>query len=288
MSEKKLILNADDFGRHELINQAVERGVTQGYLRSATLMPGEPCFDGAVALAKAHPELGVGIHFTLVDGHPVLPPAEIPSLVTAEGKFYPQHNAFVKAYLTGKIDLADVRRELTAQLDKFLAAGLVPTHADSHQHIHILPGIFPVVLDILAAKGIYRVRIPKVHAAFGAFFSGGLADIIGRLGLWTLAAVGKAQARGRGFATPAFFAGKVAGDAVDEQFLLELAQDFPPGVTEVMLHPGMENETLAQISGWDHDYTAEYQASCSAAVGKLLQENDIEPVNYNAVVPVLP
>ena len=196
MSEKKLILNADDFGRHELINQAVERGVTQGYLRSATLMPGEPCFDGAVALAKAHPELGVGIHFTLVDGHPVLPPAEIPSLVTAEGKFYPQHNAFVKAYLTGKIDLADVRRELTAQLDKFLAAGLVPTHADSHQHIHILPGIFPVVLDILAAKGIYRVRIPKVHAALGAFFSGGLADIIGRLGLWTLAALGKPRPGG--------------------------------------------------------------------------------------------
>ena len=283
MSEKKLILNADDFGRHELINKAVEIGVTKGYLRSATLMPGEPCFAGAVALAKAHPELGVGIHFTLVDGHPVLPPEEIPSLVTAEGRFYPEHNAFIKAYLMGKIDMDDVRRELTAQLDKFLSAGLVPTHADSHQHIHILPGIFPVVLDILAAKGIYRVRIPKVYASLSAFFSGGPVDIIGRLGLWTLAALGKLQARRCHFTAPDFFAGKVAGDAVDEEFLQALARDFPQGITEVMLHPGMENNTLAQISGWEHDYVAEYQASCSAKVWQLLQDNDIEPANYRAL-----
>ncbi len=283
MSKKKLILNADDFGRHELINQAVAAGVTKGYLRSATLMPGEPCFAGAVALAKAHPELGVGIHFTLVDGHPVLPAAEIPSLVTPAGKFYPHHNAFVKAYLSGKINLAEVRRELTAQLDKFLAAGLVPTHADSHQHMHILPGIFPIILDILAAKGIKRVRTPQVYGRVRDFFSGGLGDIVGRLGLWTLAAWGKWQAQRRGFATPEYFAGKVAGDAVDEAFLQELARNFPEGITEVMLHPGMENETLAQISGWQHDYVAEYQASCSPEVGELLRANDIEPANYTVI-----
>ncbi len=67
---KRLIVNADDFGRHELINAAVERGVTAGCLRSATLMPGGKAFDSAVAVAKRHTELGVGIHFTLVNGYP--------------------------------------------------------------------------------------------------------------------------------------------------------------------------------------------------------------------------
>ena len=71
--QRGLLLNADDFGRHSLINGAVEKGVAEGCLRSASLMPGEPCFSEAVALAKKYPQLGVGIHFTLVDGNPVSP-----------------------------------------------------------------------------------------------------------------------------------------------------------------------------------------------------------------------
>ena len=58
--QRGLLLNADDFGRHSLINGAVEKGVAEGCLRSASLMPGEPCFSEAVALAKKYPQLGVG------------------------------------------------------------------------------------------------------------------------------------------------------------------------------------------------------------------------------------
>ena len=82
---KQIILNADDFGRHAQINHAVERGVRDGVLRSATIMPGGAAFDDAAALAARTPALGVGIHLTLVNGNPVLPPAEIPSLVTEAG-----------------------------------------------------------------------------------------------------------------------------------------------------------------------------------------------------------
>ena len=69
----QIILNADDFGRHACINAAVRESVERGLLRSVSLMAGEPAFDDAVTIAKAHPSLGVGIHFTLVDGRPVLP-----------------------------------------------------------------------------------------------------------------------------------------------------------------------------------------------------------------------
>ena len=75
---KQIILNADDFGRHVLINRAVERGVQDGVLRSATVMPGGAAFDDAAALAARTPALGIGIHLTLVNGNPVLPPAAIP------------------------------------------------------------------------------------------------------------------------------------------------------------------------------------------------------------------
>ncbi|MBF1693400.1 ChbG/HpnK family deacetylase, partial [Selenomonas sp.] len=88
---KQIIINADDFGRHVLINRAVETAVQEGMLRSATIMAGGAAFADAAELAVRTPALGVGIHLTLVDAAPVLPPAEIPTLVTAEGRFLPDH-----------------------------------------------------------------------------------------------------------------------------------------------------------------------------------------------------
>ena len=144
---KRLIVNADDFGRHELINAAVERGVTAGCLRSATLMPGGKAFDSAVAVAKRHTELGVGIHFTLVNGYPVLPPAEIPSLVTEQGVFYDDHTAFVKRYIMGKVNLEEVRAELAAQLQKLEQAGLSLTlrHEDGTTHSYLFKEVKHII-----------------------------------------------------------------------------------------------------------------------------------------------
>ena len=160
---KQLIVNADDFGRHILINRAVERGVAQGLIRSATVMVTGAAFEEAVALARRTPALGLGIHFTLVNAKPVPPASDIPSLVDpATGELYPDHGAFMKRFLTGKIRLQDVQRECTAQLDRFLDTGLVPTHADSHQHMHVLPGIIDIILDLCLDHGIPAVRIPAI------------------------------------------------------------------------------------------------------------------------------
>ena len=105
---KKIIVNADDFGRHELINRAVERAFNTGCLKSTTLMAGGIAFDDAVNVAKKNSGLGVGIHFTLANGNPVLPPKEIPSLVTEEGIFHDNYIKFLKRYLSGKISLFEV------------------------------------------------------------------------------------------------------------------------------------------------------------------------------------
>ena len=111
---KNLIVNADDFGRHELINRAVERAFNDGCLKSATLMAGGIAFDDAVDVAKKLSGLGVGIHFTLANGNPVLPPEEVPSLVTSDGTFHADYVAFLKRYMSGKISLDEVRSELAA------------------------------------------------------------------------------------------------------------------------------------------------------------------------------
>ncbi len=273
-----IIINADDFGRHAEINRAVEEGLVHGCLRSATVMPGGAAFAGAIDIARRHEELGLGVHFTLVDGHPILPPEEIPSLVGSEGDFLPDHTALLKRYLKGGVNLEEFRRELAAQLQKIEATGIPISHVDSHQHMHTLPGIIDIVLDLAARAGIRAVRTPRTPLFAGAF--GGLGQLVGRLGLSTLARLAACKAHRRGLLTPDNFAGIVAGEAVSEGELLHLIAHLPQGTTEVMMHPGMKNDVLQEDSGWQHDFEAELAAILSPRVGEALRKAEVEPVNF--------
>ena len=278
---KRLIINADDFGRHELINQAVEKGVTEGCLRSATLMPGGKAFESAVAVARRHEKLGVGIHFTLVNGYPILPPQEIPSLVTAEGVFFDDYTVLVKHFLSGRVNLEEVRAELAAQLNKLEGAGLKLTHADSHQHMHTLPGIIDIVLALSKASGIKALRTPRTPLFSGEF--GGFGQLIGRLGLGTLACLSAWKAKRQGLATTEHFAGIVAGEAVSEAYLLDFIRQLQPGTTEVMMHPGLDNGVLVPECAWEHDFEAELAAIVSPAVRELAVSEQVEITDFRAL-----
>ena len=275
---KRIIVNADDFGRHVLINRAVERGVQDGMLRSATLMPGGAAFDDAVLLAQRTPALGVGIHLTLVNGTPVLPPREIPSLVTEAGVFYDDHNVFAVHLLRGQVNLDEVRAELAAQLRRVETAGIRPTHADSHQHMHVLPGVIDIVLDLCTAAAIPAMRAPRAPLFAGAF--GGVGQIVGRAGLSVLARRAAVMARRRGIRTPDRFAGIVAGEAADTRVLTEIVRASVDGVTEVMMHPGTDNAVLIPACLWDHNFEAELRAVCAPEVHDAFRAAGAEPVIF--------
>lgn len=276
-----ILPNADDFGRHVLINSAVAKAVDNGCLRSATLMPGGRAFDDAVDVAKSHPELGVGIHLTLVNGFPVSDPKDIPSLVTEEGVFLDDYTLFVKAFLKGKIRLADVRRELMAQAEKMGKTGLDLTHVDSHQHMHVLPGIFDIALDAADSLHIDAVRIPRSPLFTG--FSGSLGQLIGRTGLATLAEMAGLRAKHRHFRTPDHFAGIVAGEAVHEGHFRDILKHLAKGTTEIMMHPGIDNRILVKDTRWDHDFEAEYHALVSPAIAALIEKKGIRVVNFSEI-----
>src|SRR5690606_17537012 len=87
MKPRRLIVNADDFGRSRSINEAVIRAHREGILTSASLMMNEADCDEAVELARQNPKLGVGLHLTLLCGHSAISPAQIPGLVNSRGEF---------------------------------------------------------------------------------------------------------------------------------------------------------------------------------------------------------
>lgn len=274
-------MNADDFGRHELINRAVEVACNFGCLRSATLMAGGIAFDHAVETAKKLPKLGVGIHFTLANGNPVLPPEKIPSLVTEQGFFHENYVVFLNRYIRGKISLDEVRSELSAQLEKILRTNLPITHVDSHQHLHHVPGIVQIVLDLAAAAKISAIRVADTKIFDGELDS--VKKFVGRLGLSFLAKFAAYHAHKKNFATPNYFSGIVAGESVDKDFLLKIIENMREGTTEVMLHPGTDNEILQKFCDWEHDFVSELNSVTNPEILAALDKKNISAINFSAL-----
>ncbi|MDP9051649.1 MAG: ChbG/HpnK family deacetylase [Acidobacteriota bacterium] len=157
----RLILNADDFGLTPGINRAIGELNSAGVLSSATLMANGAAFDDAVAVTRAHPNLGVGCHIVLTDGLPVSPPASIPSLIGPDGKsFRPSLIGFIRALVLGRIHTEDVVRESYAQIEKLQRAGIRITHLDTHKHTHLFPAIARCILDVATGAAIPAIRNP--------------------------------------------------------------------------------------------------------------------------------
>jgi len=155
------ILNGDDFGLSAGINRGIIEAHREGILTSASLMVVGEAFEEAVTLAHENARLSLGIHLTLVEGSPVLPPNQIPSLVTRDGRFVGSLGAFLTRWLTGRIRLQEVQRELEAQVEKALKGKLRVDKLDSHMHVHLLPGIFHLVLRLAKQYRIKAIRIPR-------------------------------------------------------------------------------------------------------------------------------
>src|SRR5919106_4628953 len=122
-------------------------------------------FEEAVAFAHEDPGLSLGIHLTLVEGRPVLPPEKVPSLVTADGRFCQSLGMFLLRWLTGKIRMQEVQREFAAQIEKALDHGLRIDKLDSHMHLHLLPGIFQAVLAVAGRYRIRAISLPRERLA---------------------------------------------------------------------------------------------------------------------------
>src|SRR5438067_41652 len=121
---RRLIVNADDFGRSRSINQAVTRAHREGILTSASLMVNEEASEDAISLARQNPQLGLGLHLTLLCGHSALPRERIPGLVDARGSFGENPVTAGFRYFARKELREQLQAEIQAQFDKFRATGL--------------------------------------------------------------------------------------------------------------------------------------------------------------------
>ncbi|MBI2191745.1 MAG: ChbG/HpnK family deacetylase [Planctomycetes bacterium] len=154
----QLIVNADDAGIDPARNEGILECFENGIVRSATALVNGRAFGEISLYARAHPELGLGLHFNLTDGQPSGPASRT---LASQGIFRPKREVWQAAW-AGLLDPEEVAAEFRSQLDRFLETGLTPTHFDGHNHVHVFPGVLEACLMVLRDfPQIRRLRLPR-------------------------------------------------------------------------------------------------------------------------------
>lgn len=148
-----LIVNADDLGTNEVINDKIFSLIKAGRVTSASLIANAPAFQHAVARASEFPGCSLGVHLNLTVFRPLSSTGGLEPIL---------QNGELSQKLFSTTVTMRLRKaclvELTAQVQRVLDAGVHVSHFDSHQHIHTIPRLFPVIKKLQRKFGIRKVR----------------------------------------------------------------------------------------------------------------------------------
>ncbi len=234
-----LIINGDDFGYSEAVNRAIVQAHREGVLTSTSLMVNERAAGQAVDMAKQNPSLAVGLHLVLVLGRAALPHSETPHITDPQGNFTnSSFRAGIRYYFSPEAR-RELRHEMRAQFERFIATGLPFSHVDGHTHLHMHPVVFDELIRLCEEFGVRRVRVVKgemrlslmldrrnlpIKLAWGIVFN--------LLGRWC-----EKRLRGRGFASPQRVYGLLQSGHLSEDYLLGLLGRIEATGSEIYSHP---------------------------------------------------
>ena len=216
------------------------RAHEQGIVTACSIVANGDAFDDAAVRLRSVPNLEVGVHLTLVEER---------SLTT--GKPMPKN--YTRFLLSPP---REVEPELRAQIEKVLAAGLRVTHLNGHQHLHMLPRIFALVMKLAAEYRIGYVRRVNDRGGRARPISMAVLNWLGR------------RAKG----TNDFTIGVAEAGHLDD---IERLLAFVDGVTELVTHPGV---AVNAYPHWNYEWDNETRALCVPSLRDALKRRGIELV----------
>jgi hopanoid biosynthesis associated protein HpnK len=267
---RRLIVNADDFGRSDSINHAVIRAHREGVLTTTSLMVNEPACERAVAMARENPRLGVGLHLTLLMGHSALKTTEIPGLVNSNAEFSNNPVQAGMAYFFKRALRKQLRAEIHAQFQRFRATGLPLDHVNGHLHMHLHPVVFQILMEDAAELGIRHLRFTRDclsrsrRMARGRWFYRVSHAAIYE---W-LSHRARKPLQERGIKHAQITFGLLQNALVDEDYVLKLLPELPDGDSELYSHPSLD------------EFKNEFQALISPAVKNRVTELGNRLIRY--------
>lgn len=275
---KRLIVNADDFGMANAVDLGIIEGHREGIITSASILTCGESAGHAARLAAENPALGVGVHLCLTGMRPVLDAANIPT-ITKDGRLLPSPLAFMSRLFFGLVDKAEIKAELSAQVRRAVELGITPTHLDGHQHLHVMPGVFPIVVEIASEFGIRAVRFPVGPSTGGMSPASALEKVF----LEYLAGSQEKHIASSGIARPDRFYGLAQTGRLTADDVVRIINGLPDGTSELMCHPGIRDDAAAEMLGWGNGWQTELDAVTDRAVRSAVENCGVELVNFGGL-----
>lgn len=250
---KKLIVNADDFGRTPGVNAGTLEAHVRGIVTSATVMVLEKsAARGIREAAERAPRLSLGLHFVVTGGgRPAAAARDLPVLAP-DGAF-----RRTREELPESLPAEEVRAELEAQIEVFqVLARKPPTHLDSHHHAALHPAIAPVFAAVARARSLpARAASDEARRALKA----------------------------AGVRTPDRFIEAFFGEGVSLDGLERIFGGLPDGVSELMCHPALVDEELRDSSSYVVEREWEREVLCDPKVRQRVRSLGIELIGFDAL-----
>ena len=282
----KVIFNADDFGLTAGVNHGIIAAFKKGLLTSTSLIASGEAAEEAMDLALRNPGLDTGIHLVLTDEPPLLS-TEVLSIMDSRNGLLPSRNRLLRSILTRKIDYKKVAREWCAQVEKPLGRGIKISHIDSHQFVHLFPGLCHVCLEIAQRYRIPFIRNTMIEPALSkkSFSEIGSVRFLQWLGLrgWTrlmaargifplpkkLPSVGFLNAGGR----------MTSSDVLQILDVLTFNKNFD--CVEIFLHPGLgDNRTRRKYKHWHYFWENDLNLLMNEDLRKGLEKRNIKTISF--------
>jgi chitin disaccharide deacetylase len=236
LTARQLIVNADDFGLSDGINAGIIKAHDDGIVTSASLMVRAASALHAVEFAGQRPQLSLGLHVDLGEW------------------MYRDTGWQLIDFVVDVDDQREVEREVTGQIEHFISmTGHLPTHLDSHQHVHRNEPVLSVMQAHARCLGI-----PLRHFSQQVAYRG---DFYGQTGL-----------------------GISMLEAITPTSLINILKGLPPGITELACHPG--NDDALQTM-YLHERQLEVEALCDPEVRSAIEAFGIQLISFHDVAEFL-
>jgi predicted glycoside hydrolase/deacetylase ChbG (UPF0249 family) len=262
---KRLIVNADDYGRTQEISRGIRQAHLRGIVTSTTCMMNIPTTAEDIALArKETPSLGLGVHLVLTMGRPVLALGSGSPLTDTNGNFLRQTELLRQL---PHLQMEQVEREWRAHIEAFIdATGCTPTHLDSHHHSsYFSPELFRAMLE-LANEYKCAIRFP---------FAGDNSRELEETYKHVPELMKEFNVR-----HPDRFIADFYDERATYEELLNAIDRLPGGTTEIMCHPGYVDDALQTESAYHRQRERELEILTDPSIQDAIRANDIELITF--------
>ena len=247
-------------------------------------MVSAPAAQEAIEQAKALPDLNVGLHLVLSNGKATLPASELSKLVDSEGNFNSnQVSSGIKMFFNVEAKY-QLEKEIRAQFDAFRATGLTLDHVNAHNHMHLHPTVFNLILTIGSEYGLTAIRIPNEPLLDSIIDDDKdkrkryLVSLLFRPFVNSMRK--KCDIRGIKYNDTIYGLYDSGHMTIDK--LVRIIPHITEGLTEIYLHPATGPWDGIDPAANDYEFEAEYKALIHTRTKRTVEKFDITLSGFNS------